>query len=494
MRSSRRILQAVIETLSPRCLLSVALENGVLHVVGTESDDRICIAANRNLINVITVDLNGAVWHATRAAVKSLQIESLGGADQIRVDSSLDQRAFPSLINAGSGSDRIFTGAGKDTILAGAGNDRVGSEAGDDSIIAGAGNDSIRSGTGVDFVYGDEGSDKLWGENVWGGPGADKIYGTDGADWLHGGDGDDLLLGRAGNDQIFGDAGGDAIYGGAGYDTLHGGEDNDNLYGSDGFEDKDRSDDGRDVGYGDEGKDWFEPTHNWASIDSADAKQQVKLGQDFSYGQYGLISTGILDTGTGIKLGSATLNGSILLRAGTPLKSLGDSGFLFSGSEPSPLSKAERTAMTPTFVQLPQGCKLGAMTTAKDDVVWYHLRNSTEGYYEHDRYVSALNPRLVLDDPANPYHVYNYLAVHRGTILLSDNVSSLQHHPFNEMRDYLPKAATLRVAGEEQAHRIVELSNINPVLPSKDAHGILVEDGAVWLNVGAYPYFSDALM
>ena len=89
-------------------------------------------------------------------------------------------------------------------------------------IIRGyGGNDKLSNSSSVTSVIdGGSGNDKLRG-----GPGNDTLRGGSGDDKLYGGDDRDHLYGDTGDDEIYGGDGQDVLYGGAGDDYLDGGDD-----------------------------------------------------------------------------------------------------------------------------------------------------------------------------------------------------------------------------------------------------------------------------
>lgn len=179
-----------------------------------------------------------------------------------------------------SGNDVIDAGLGSDLVYSGDGNDAIDGGDGNDLLIGGHDNDVIEGGIGDDLILGDivyfdtqiqatryggvaslpqtanvyangdlealslqaiAGSNANGNDVLSGGAGNDVILGMGGDDNIAGGDGDDILHGDeqivdrvggvAGNDEIDGGAGVDAIYGGAGNDKLSGGTGNDVIQG-----------------------------------------------------------------------------------------------------------------------------------------------------------------------------------------------------------------------------------------------------------------------
>jgi hypothetical protein len=131
------------------------------------------------------------------------------------------------VISAGDGADLVDLAStrfsyGAVLIDAGAGSDIVWSSAGDDLLYGGSGNDRIFAGGGDDYVSGDGGSDDLNGA-----AGNDVLQGDSGSDKLFDLAGNGLLDGRGGSDDIYDGAGNALLAGGRGADriTLGGGRD-----------------------------------------------------------------------------------------------------------------------------------------------------------------------------------------------------------------------------------------------------------------------------
>ena len=207
------------------------------------------------------------------AGVKSILIATDGGADTVRIDSSVPAGAQVR-IHGGSGADSLHGGPGPDVI-----------EAGDDSdpdlLDGGAGGDALigartdlqsplRSGRSV--LLGGPGSDLLVGgdpcdgdrfdggggndtasfvrfnpgvraqiggsatrgggdcspgsvddsvEALEGSAGNDTLVGDGGANTISGRGGNDTVRGRGGPDRLVGGSGGDRLIGGAGRDSKH---------------------------------------------------------------------------------------------------------------------------------------------------------------------------------------------------------------------------------------------------------------------------------
>jgi large repetitive protein len=128
------------------------------------------------------------------------------------VSIKFDHTGAASIIEGGSGSDRITGGTGNDTIYGGSmpkGTITV------PSIASEKDNDVLKGGDGNDTIYGQKGDDELYGE-----AGNDVLSGGKGDDLLNGGLGNNTIKGDSGNDTIVSAGGNDKVAGGSGFDTF----------------------------------------------------------------------------------------------------------------------------------------------------------------------------------------------------------------------------------------------------------------------------------
>ncbi|HWT12883.1 MAG TPA: calcium-binding protein [Allosphingosinicella sp.] len=135
-------------------------------------------------------------------------------------------------VDAGNGSDTIYSNNSSVAVAGGTGNDRFVSGAAGDTFDGGTGTDTIdyrNSASGVTVTL------ALVAGNVGSGAGGDEltnvenIDGSAHGDTLNGSDDANVINGMAGNDTIKGNGGNDLIDGGAGADTMRGGP-GDDLY------------------------------------------------------------------------------------------------------------------------------------------------------------------------------------------------------------------------------------------------------------------------
>ncbi|MFI5935878.1 calcium-binding protein [Actinoplanes sp. NPDC051494] len=154
-----------------------------------------------------------------------------------RGDSVVNRTGLRSVIDGGTGNDRITGGPKRDDILGGKGNDKIWGLGGRDFIRPGYGDDLVHGGDGEDHIGDDgvdgvtdppSGNDRLYGDNgpdhIFGDQGTDHLDGGAGSDFLNGGPGRDVVVGGSGDDGVFGDEGSgpfvaDKVDGGTGWDT-----------------------------------------------------------------------------------------------------------------------------------------------------------------------------------------------------------------------------------------------------------------------------------
>lgn len=202
------------------------VSNGVLHVTGSASADRMTTAN-------FALNINGAAGNDY--LVGSWWSDTLEGGDG---DDNLHGGSGGDALSGGEGADVIRGGYGYDTISGGGGSDRIWGNDFSDTINAGAGDDWASGGKGSDHVNGDVGRDTLVGskgyDHLDGGDGDDRLLGGADADTVTGGAGNDVVKGNSGNDRVSGDDGDDTVLGGSGNDTLEGGAGRDVLQGNGG--------------------------------------------------------------------------------------------------------------------------------------------------------------------------------------------------------------------------------------------------------------------
>jgi Ca2+-binding RTX toxin-like protein len=224
----------VIDALEPRILfaLSLALDEGLLTIGGTNSADLIVIS---RVEGNLTIAVNKSLFMMPTEEIQRINIKGLGGSDKISFGEGVNIAAT------------IFGGDGNDLISGGDRSNRLCGEAGHDTLVGSTGRDQFIGGPGIDTAdYSKRlddlvitldgkpndgtptvGQTKGEGDNVMsdvevviGGFGDDSITGSSKRDILRGGVGDDTLIGNDGDDLLVGGDGADNIRGGLGDDTI----------------------------------------------------------------------------------------------------------------------------------------------------------------------------------------------------------------------------------------------------------------------------------
>lgn len=261
----RRFIARHLESLEPRCLLTVShsVAGTAVTITATRGEDLVISEDGTNLIYEVDGGDAITVGAIDAESITSLRVNATSSSGSNKIVLNLSKATFSSLlkahVTAGGGHDTI-NASGSDVLVSldgGAGNDVVISSqadeggttinvpntppynrsyqlqntllggSGNDVLIGGAGNDSIRGGSGNDTLSGEGGDDLLSGDS-----GNDKLAGGDGSDTVSGSAGDDSLSGDDGNDYIYGGAGRDTLTGGAGLDVVKGQEGRDRIEGT----------------------------------------------------------------------------------------------------------------------------------------------------------------------------------------------------------------------------------------------------------------------
>ena len=536
-----------------------------IRVATGDGDDKIWIDSSLDPMRYASTIDAGSGNDSVTTGEGADSVTAGAGDDKVYTNGGRD------LLDGGTGRDLLVGGYDYDTIVGGAHNDRILGQHGNDVIYPGKGDDFVDAGSteygsntivdsagtetifggpeydyvefqngtvwggdghddlvalGVASVYGMGGNDKLYGTFCDGGNGDDTLTGTSRADQLHAGAHNDLVKGNGGADFITGGDGNDALFGGSDTDTIHAGAGDDNLYCSDGHRDKNHADDGNDIAYGEAGYDWWEPEVSWGDTDAsrADRKptEQNILAQDPSSGYYGGgdMTTGLV-TSTYTYWSTPTI--------GIATKSLGPAGWLSSGAYdpaqqkfvPPPMARQDRLAVGRMVVQLPAAWQLGAMSFARDEIVWYRVSGEPVAPPSYGAYASPNGPLSIpwewmsnsstavpalaggwvevantsdgLLDGVNA-GTHRFLGVKRGTVIISGAGSTVadvaQHYVTVTL---LPTKSTqkIRLAGYDRV--FTPADDVIDALPTggPKVRGILVDGGAIWLPTdGTEPYFS----
>lgn len=291
----QRCFSGEYQPASPDCASHIVrIEDGCLHVIGTQADSSLTLRRHASLPSILEIDVgnDGMIDFAVnRDQFDCIVADARGGNDIVVLDESNGVFTDTELttILGGSGNDTLSGGSGGEVFVGGDGNDTAVLGGGDDLFIWNPGDDtdSVDGGIGADtievnggngaeaftvtsngtFVRFDRlnpapfhldigaceelvlnagsGSDTLACTGnlaaliqitADGGAGDDSLLGSNGHDILMGGDDDDFVDGQQGNDYIFGGAGDDTIQWdpGDGSDTVEGqaGHDTINFNGS----------------------------------------------------------------------------------------------------------------------------------------------------------------------------------------------------------------------------------------------------------------------
>lgn len=226
---------------------TVAVEDGVLHVVGTASAERIDFDQLLGGNIEVSVSGSGAALAAGSGCVQRSTSEAscsplgvvralveLGDGD----DEYLPSRfTLPARAEGGPGDDTLYDAPGADELSGGEGDDLLWMDSGPDADA-----DVVSGGPGYDRAsYGQwRGSDgplRLSIDDVAndGIPGEGDNIRSD-VEALNGGHAGDVLVGSPGDDELGGGGGDDELDGGGGDDLLDGGEGADRLNGGDGLD------------------------------------------------------------------------------------------------------------------------------------------------------------------------------------------------------------------------------------------------------------------
>ena len=125
------------------------LDDGVLHVTGTNGDDTI-----RALVDdeaVLHVEVNDVQFNVPSGDVEAIHVQAGDGHDSVRIAPGVEQHV------------RVGGGAGRDHIRLGGGHALVHGGAGDDVIIAVSSGSEIHGDGGNDLIVGSAEHDRLFG-------------------------------------------------------------------------------------------------------------------------------------------------------------------------------------------------------------------------------------------------------------------------------------------------------------------------------------------
>jgi Ca2+-binding RTX toxin-like protein len=275
----------------PEPIPAPTFADGILHVHGTDVDDRVHVQTYESVLSygdrslvldgagawrplrageiidelqyIVSADkgpINTYYYHAPVSRTRGMVVETAGGDDEFNF-ARYDPVDLLLTLIGGSGNDvlnaslsagaTVIGGAGRDHVWAsssgpifvegGRDADTIYGSSRNDTIYAGDGDDVVYGSAGFDTIYGAEGNDTLLGEAD-----GDVLFGGMDQDLLDGGAGGDHLLGEDSNDFLEGGPDNNILDGGARTDTLHGGDGNDYLIGGRGYADSLRGGAGND--------------------------------------------------------------------------------------------------------------------------------------------------------------------------------------------------------------------------------------------------------
>src|SRR5687767_3144242 len=207
----------MLHPLEPRALFSVLLENGILHITGTDAADVLTINTETAVTNSIPgsmftgvrANLNGEEHSFGQSAIRRIRINTLGGDDTVTANfpgltgtSETPVPGFRQFIHGGDGDDTLRGGDARDLIRGGPGDDNISASSRPASMIG----DRLVGGPGDDQIFGSFGNDTILGgighDTIGAFDGDDRVFGGDGDDQIDGADGADRLLGGRGNDTL----------------------------------------------------------------------------------------------------------------------------------------------------------------------------------------------------------------------------------------------------------------------------------------------------
>jgi hypothetical protein len=125
--------------------------DGVLQVVGGKSDDNVTVDRLANgSVKVSAAFLPGGSRTFTSAAsIQRVLVLLGGGDDNLTIGSGL---TVPTVVDGGSGDDRLNAGGGPAVLIGGAGDDRLSGAAARDVLIGGRGKDQLTGNGGDDVL------------------------------------------------------------------------------------------------------------------------------------------------------------------------------------------------------------------------------------------------------------------------------------------------------------------------------------------------------
>ncbi len=536
-------MKNLIDQLERRQHFSITLDSGTVVIQGSSAADRIGVAQHPVYRNVLVADSGTEVKYFQLASVRKIEIFGLAGKDRITIDSSLLGLEIPVYANGGSGNDRITTLDGKDTLVGGNGSDILIAGDGTDLINGAKGNDVLIGGFGADLLYGGDGNDKLYSSiekriNKKTNEG-DSAFGEAGSDWF-----DprttwkksDIALTANKNQQTnvldynaiiektlppsseakveyrdndlvvsFSDTenqvkSGLVLLGGSGTEGIHSVEvDTQTIPGSmlavvddgdpvisgaiteiSGFQIPDPTSSVlvKYTWFGDSNLDGVVDGSDYALIDTGFSAGGTLGGWVFGdYDYSGAISSDdLLPINTVAPTAVYFADKSCLIYDGySPVNfwSAKSKSVLSNTSSPIDLGK-DGSVLKNGILTLPKNWRLGK-TEVRGDIVWYR--------------VTSRKSDSVSWDTSNLTGQYQWLAVKKGTIIVTQGGKSPTYSEFSSLHQLLKSGANILIAGDPKIHTITDELSSNLLSKSK-IPGILVSDGVIRLPSDSLPYFS----
>jgi len=126
------------------------LTDGILHILGTDQNDRVSITATRGELRVDANFLGKSkLSRFPLAGVQRIEISLAGGNDVASVHPRVQ---IPVLMDGGAGNDSLTGGLKADILIGGDGSDKLNGGDGNDLLIGGQGSDGLNGGLGNDML------------------------------------------------------------------------------------------------------------------------------------------------------------------------------------------------------------------------------------------------------------------------------------------------------------------------------------------------------
>ncbi len=130
----------------------VRLQNGVLRVVGTATNDTVKVTRTGNRLQVFASFVPGAHTRSfALTSVKQIHVSLGDGNDRATI---APQIRVPAVLDGGDGNDVLRAGSGRSVLLGGAGADALFGGLGRSLAVGGAGRDRLTAGAGASILVG----------------------------------------------------------------------------------------------------------------------------------------------------------------------------------------------------------------------------------------------------------------------------------------------------------------------------------------------------